>query len=116
LLYVHIDQLKGTTHCVLRRQEVEETVTNEEQELRKIPVTIVTGMTTERNIILNATNSQFFYKGFLGSGKTTLLNYILTEKHDKKIAVILNEFGESKAKKAFRRMDLYINHNIMNRQ
>lgn len=34
--------------------------------------------------------------GFLGSGKTTLLNYILTEKHDKKIAVILNEFGESK--------------------
>jgi G3E family GTPase len=34
--------------------------------------------------------------GFLGSGKTTLLNYILTEKHEKKIAVILNEFGESK--------------------
>lgn len=33
--------------------------------------------------------------GFLGSGKTTLLNYILTEKHEKKIAVILNEFGES---------------------
>ncbi|KAI8370967.1 COBW domain-containing protein 2-like protein [Blakeslea trispora] len=46
-----------------------------EQEHKKIPVTIVTG--------------------FLGSGKTTLLNYILTEKHDKKIAVILNEFGES---------------------
>ncbi|KAI8071315.1 CobW/HypB/UreG, nucleotide-binding domain-containing protein [Gongronella butleri] len=42
---------------------------------RKIPVTIVTG--------------------FLGSGKTTLLNYILTEKHEKKIAVILNEFGET---------------------
>ena len=36
------------------------------------------------------------YIGFLGSGKTTLLNYILTEKHEKKIAVILNEFGESK--------------------
>lgn len=32
--------------------------------------------------------------GYLGSGKTTLLNYILTEQHDKKIAVILNEFGE----------------------
>lgn len=32
--------------------------------------------------------------GFLGSGKTTLLNYILTEQHNKKIAVILNEFGE----------------------
>ncbi|KAI9138862.1 CobW/HypB/UreG, nucleotide-binding domain-containing protein [Paraphysoderma sedebokerense] len=41
----------------------------------KIPITIVTG--------------------FLGSGKTTLLNYILTENHQKKIAVILNEFGES---------------------
>jgi len=30
----------------------------------------------------------------LGSGKTTLLNYILTKQHTKKIAVILNEFGE----------------------
>ncbi|CAO3633647.1 unnamed protein product [Mucor hiemalis] len=50
-------------------------ITKEDDIQRKIPVTIVTG--------------------FLGSGKTTLLNYILTEKHDKKIAVILNEFGES---------------------
>ena len=32
--------------------------------------------------------------GYLGSGKTTFLNYILTEQHQKKIAVILNEFGE----------------------
>jgi len=39
----------------------------------KIPVTIVTG--------------------FLGSGKTTLINYILTENHGKKIAIIENEFG-----------------------
>lgn len=31
-----------------------------------------------------------------GAGKTTLLNYILTEQHQKKIAVILNEFGEGK--------------------
>ncbi|XP_055150371.1 zinc-regulated GTPase metalloprotein activator 1C isoform X18 [Symphalangus syndactylus] len=40
----------------------------------KIPVTIITG--------------------YLGAGKTTLLNYILTEQHSKRVAVILNEFGE----------------------
>ncbi|XP_063225161.1 zinc-regulated GTPase metalloprotein activator 1-like isoform X2 [Bacillus rossius redtenbacheri] len=35
--------------------------------------------------------------GYLGAGKTTLLNYVLTEQHDKRIAVILNEFGEGSA-------------------
>ncbi len=32
--------------------------------------------------------------GFLGSGKTTLINRILSEQHGRKIAVIVNEFGE----------------------
>ena len=41
---------------------------------QKIPVTIVTG--------------------FLGSGKTTLINHILKGQHGRKIAVIVNEFGE----------------------
>ncbi|KAJ5805194.1 Cobalamin (vitamin B12) biosynthesis CobW-like C-terminal [Penicillium riverlandense] len=41
----------------------------------RVPITIVTG--------------------YLGAGKTTLLNYILTVKHGKKIAVIMNEFGDS---------------------
>lgn len=31
--------------------------------------------------------------GYLGSGKTTLLNHILTYKHGRKVAVIINEFG-----------------------
>ncbi|QMU60597.1 MAG: GTP-binding protein [Gammaproteobacteria bacterium] len=41
---------------------------------KRIPVTVVTG--------------------FLGSGKTTLINRILSEQHGRKIAVIVNEFGE----------------------
>ena len=44
------------------------------QTLDKVPVTVLTG--------------------YLGAGKTTLLNRILTHEHGKKVAVIVNEFGE----------------------
>ena len=33
--------------------------------------------------------------GCSGAGKSTLLDYILTEQHNKKIAVIVNEFGDT---------------------
>ncbi len=42
--------------------------------IQKIPVTVITG--------------------YLGSGKTTLLNHILKQQHGRKVAVIVNEFGE----------------------
>ncbi len=32
--------------------------------------------------------------GFLGSGKTTLLNHLLSASHGRKLAVIVNEFGD----------------------
>lgn len=46
--------------------------------------------------IIGITNSYDVVYCCIGAGKTTLLNYILTEQHNKRIAVILNEFGEGK--------------------
>lgn len=54
--------------------ETNEVITEMEKPI-KVPISIVTG--------------------YLGAGKTTLLNYILTAQHGKKIAVIMNEFGDS---------------------
>lgn len=48
--------------------------------------------------MLDTTNTRkasvIIVTGFLGSGKTTLINRILTAEHGRKIAVIVNEFGE----------------------
>ena len=54
--------------------EMSDAAVQQQNTRRRVPVTVVTG--------------------FLGSGKTTLINRILSEQHGRRIAVIVNEFGE----------------------
>jgi len=69
LIYAPIDDDK-----VIRAGDGEAPVDPEDvPDADKLPVTVITG--------------------FLGAGKTTLVNYILTQQHGKRIAVIENEFG-----------------------
>ena len=39
--------------------------------------------------------------GFLGAGKTTFINTLISQFPDKKISLILNEFGEIKLESQF---------------
>ena len=67
---------------------IDETVTASKQ----VPVTILTGY-------LGRISSRIrkVFTVHSGAGKTTLLNYILTENHQRRIAVILNEFAQGSA-------------------
>jgi ABC-type molybdenum transport system ATPase subunit/photorepair protein PhrA len=66
-------KLMGGTPVEEDEEDEEEARWQPKPDEEKVPVTVITG--------------------FLGSGKTTFINYILTEQHGKKIAVIENEFG-----------------------
>lgn len=66
----------------------------EEQQTPRVPITLVTGMPPYAQNSHGHTNSRSV--GYLGAGKTTLLNYILTEKHGKKIAVIMNGLSHAR--------------------
>ena len=91
LKLINLDKQFQTFPSMCDSEEIPDLVLIEENDLAKneeraaenhhkvVPVTIVTG--------------------YLGSGKTTFLNYVLTEQHHKKIAVILNEFGEGDYRK-----------------
>lgn len=55
------------------------------------------GLSNRDQTIVSTTDTRIpatVVTGFLGSGKTTLINRILREQHGRKLAVIVNEFGE----------------------
>ncbi|GAA5973668.1 hypothetical protein JCM11641_005070 [Rhodosporidiobolus odoratus] len=71
-----VSQGPDTVHDVSHGADEEELDIPElVEEDKKVPMTIVTG--------------------YLGSGKSTLLDYILKEQHGRRIAVIMNEFGDT---------------------
>jgi len=61
-----------------------------EDKITKVPITIVTGTCLTTLSSGYTATKKICAVGYLGAGKTTLLNYILTARHGKKIAVIMN--------------------------
>ncbi|KAJ7212265.1 CobW/HypB/UreG, nucleotide-binding domain-containing protein [Mycena pura] len=60
---------------ITQEEEASTLLEHDEEKLSKVPLTIICG--------------------FLGAGKSTLLKRILTEQHGFRIAVIMNEFGDT---------------------
>lgn len=91
-------------------QEEHQQQQQQEEEEDEIPVAVPLCQTSDSSaILLEDDESQHLLQGsthsleptgitvitgYLGAGKTTLVNFILKAQHGKRIAVILNEFGE----------------------
>ena len=70
-------------------QQIKQSALYQNPQGAKVPITIVTGHITP--LLVKQEHAELTrFTGYLGAGKTTLLNYILSEEHGKKIAVILN--------------------------
>ena len=67
---------------------------------KSVPVTLITGQHAEYYIAKQGKQGSCnipatVLVGFLGAGKTTLVHHILNANHKHRIAVIVNEYGDT---------------------